>query len=807
MTDKRNPNYKSDVIIHDYVKPVYRCREKEPPFCVAACPFNLDVFDMLNKLARGSYDAAFKPYRSAVCFPEIVSELCPGYCQQACPMRDHGGSIEMKTIEKTCIAKTKRKEPRNYALPKKEGKVAIIGAGPSGMAMAQRMTARKFTVEIFEKTDRIGGHLWDILSPDIFITDIERQLQSEEYELHLNTEIKDLNTLYEDGFDAIYIATGKGGEDFGIFDAAKEVDGNIRYCFEHGDTGVVAGGSLLEKDTMFAIADGLNQAYALQSWLQTKIMDYHISKNTTKAELVGREIVDTEAVKATGKYENEIGESRDIYTDEELAAEIGRCIRCQCDGCREYCDLLAFYNKWPFRVKEEIIGTVAEGETLLNAKPAKRYVNTCTQCKLCEDICPENIDLGALNMAAKKILHRQEKYPFGFRQYFLKDMEFSNGLYASVVKNAPTFDFKAEETSSRYAFFPGCQMGASDPGMVINAYKYLLSHEPSVGLFIGCCGVPSEWAGDAPGMGKNYEYIMSSWEKLGKPIFILACATCKREFEEYFPDIETVFIYDLMVKWGAPAGDGNYGVKQTAVDYDKIFSIFDPCSSRGRDELRTSVRKLAEGAGLILEPLPRQENRTACCSFGGQNEVANPEFNRFVRKRRIDESEKPYIAYCINCRDIFLEEGKESYHIFDVLFGNNPNKSKVPTVTDKRVNRMTLKALALREFWDEEAEKMEEAKIKVNVNPELEQKLNKAKTLMEDVIEVVEFCENTKRCIYNKETDTYTGYRKIGYITYWVEYKKTDEPDVFELVNAYSHRIKIELEEMWNGKRVENVDM
>lgn len=818
MTEKRNPNYESDVIIHDYVKPIYKCREQEPAFCVAACPFDIDIFDFMSKLGRGSFNAAFKPYRNAVCFPEIVSELCPGYCQDACPRKDTDASVEIKTLEKTCLAKTKRKEPRKYTLPKKEGKVAIIGAGPSGCAMAQRMAARKYTVEIFEKSDRIGGHLWDILSPDIFVTDIERQLQVEEYELHLNTEITSLDTLYEQGFDAIYVATGKDGNDFGIFDAAKEVDGNMWYCFSHGDTGVFAGGSLLGRDTMFAIADGLGQAYSLQGWIQTKILDYHILKTSTKTELIGRTWEPKEAIKPTDKGENEIGEEVDIFTEEEIIAETERCLKCQCDGCREFCDLLAFYDKWPFRVKEEIIGTVAEGESLLNAKPAKRYVNTCTECGLCMDICPESIDMRALNNAAKKILHRQGKYPFGFRQYFLKDMEFSNGPFAGVIKNAPKADRSGEEASSKYAFFPGCQMGASEPDMVVNAYEYLLEHEPSTGLFLGCCGIPSEWAGDPEGMGENYERIMEGWEKLGKPTLILACATCKKEFEEYFPEIKTVFLYDLMAEWGVkpkwkPVSYGEAIMARWGVEPEskrgggKKYSVFDPCSSRGRDDLRASVRKLAEAVDYTLVPLPRQEGQSACCSYGGNNEVANPAFNQFVRDRRVSESNNPYITYCINCRDVFLEEGKECYHLLDILFGNDPNGKKIVTVTEKRKNRAALKERVLKEYWNEETEKMAEPDIKIIVSPELEQKLNKSKMLMEDIAEIINFCERTKRCTYNTEKDTYTGYRKMGYITYWAEYKKTDDEKTFELVNAYSHRIKIELEEIWNGERVENIDM
>ena len=235
----------------------------------------------------------------------------------------------------------------------------------------------------------------------------------------------------------------------------------------------------------------------------------------------------------------------------------------------------------------------------------------------------------------------------------------------------------------------------------------------------------------------------------------------------------------------------------------KRIRHIDPCSTRGRDDLRDSVRDVIAGAGYALEPLERQEKHSACCSFGGQGSDANPPFTEFVRKRRIEESEDPYICYCINCRDAFIEEGKESYHLLDLLLGKNPNSVPYPTWSERRHNRFELKKKALREFWGEESEEMEEHKVTLVMSDELKAKLHKEKILLEDMENVVEFCERTKRSVHNTETDTYSGYKEMGYITFWAEYKPTDTPGTYELLNAYTHRIKIDLEAVWNGKKVD----
>ena len=137
----------------------------------------------------------------------------------------------------------------------KNRKIGIIGAGASGLACALRLSAKKYDVTVYEKTGRLGGQLWDLLPSEVFMDDIQRQFQFENYALHLNTEIKNIEELEDQGFEAIYIATGKGGPDFG---ALHQENG---HCFLRGNTAVFAGGSLTGKDPVLALADGLDMAW------------------------------------------------------------------------------------------------------------------------------------------------------------------------------------------------------------------------------------------------------------------------------------------------------------------------------------------------------------------------------------------------------------------------------------------------------------------------------------------------------------------------------------------------------------------
>ena len=764
------------------------CVQREVPFCQAACPFRLEITDFIEKTERGVFDAAYKTYRNAVAFPVIVSALCHEPCKTDCPRalpKAGGSAIELRALERSVLAFAENREPHDYNVPKKHERVAVIGAGVSGLACALRLAARKYEVEVFEAADRIGGHLWAIadgspgaggLTPEIFLAEIEQQFMHEDWTLHLNTRIHDLQELVAEGFDAIYVATGEGGERFGIAPGAES-------GLVIGSTACFGGGSLFGKNTIEALADGLAHASAIQGFFKTKNAVLPETSRETAVSIDPARL----STSVTGPAPDENGR----FTSEEAQREAGRCLRCQCDACRSYCDVVAFSGKWPLRIKDDVFLTLQPGTADLRPRPAKRLINTCTHCGLCDDVCPANIDMDKLFLEARKEIHKLSRMPWAFHDFWLRDMAFADSEDCAVVR-AP------EGTgTARYAFFPGCQLGASEPRYVIEAYRALLEKEPSVAMFLHCCGTPVKWAGDSEGHLEALSLLRTAWKNLGSPTLIIACPTCMNNFAEFLPEIEIVSLYEFL------AGRG--GLLPSGKTDGRLWSIFDPCASAGKDGLRNTVREFAAAAGFSLVPLPVQETHTACCSFGGHVATANPAYRDFVVERRISESDHPYITYCINCRDIFREAGKETIHILDILFGKGADDSSaaLPTVSARRENRVYLKKQLLREFWGEErAAAMPVSPLQVTISPALRQKISDEYILEEDIIRTIEFCERTGRRIALVEKGTFSGYHKTGHITHWVEYKKTGDRE-YELVNLYSHRMEIELEAVWNGQKID----
>ncbi|MEL7567185.1 MAG: pyridine nucleotide-disulfide oxidoreductase/dicluster-binding protein, partial [Dehalobacterium sp.] len=696
--------------MENFQEKIKNCLQNEPAFCTAACPFHLDVRDFIAKMQRGAFNAAYRTYLNTVGFPGIVSFLCDEPCKNVCPRHLKDESVAMKLLEKAALNYARNLNPNSYNLPAKKQKVAIIGAGISGLGCALRLASKKYHVTVFEKSGRIGGHLWDVMPADVFLADIERQFTYEKYTLCLNQEITDLDQL---DFDAVYVATGKGGTDFGL----NFEEGG---AFASNRPGVFWGGELCGKNIVEAIADGLHAVTAIERYLKTGGMNQPEEKGGTKIRINSDLIVPLEPV---------LPAAGDSFSREEAVSEAKRCLKCSCDACISHCDLMRYYSKYPKRIGEEVEVTIHPGTLDGNGTVATRLISTCNHCGLCKEICPLEIDTGDFLLQSHRAMREKGAMPWAFHDFWLRDMEFTNGPAAKLCKQPEGYN------QSRYLFFPGCQLGASDPRYVTESYRYLLAHHPDTALLLGCCGAPAGWAGDEPLHGEVITKLRQDWISLGRPTAVFACPTCRQMFKKYLPEINGMFLYDLILKEEIIPGRAALG---------ETVAVFDPCTSRDEPELQQAIRELTQRAGFNLESLLYEGKLARCCSWGGQVSTANPSFAREVVKVRSTESNHPFMAYCVNCRDIFSAAGKPCYHILDVLFNINDLQRKPPTLTERRNNRIALKRKLLAEYWPEEVvmEQMEqkEQKIKLDISPELQQKLHDEMILETDVQNVVAYC-------------------------------------------------------------------
>ena len=602
------------------------CLQDEPAFCTVACPFHMDVRDFIEKMQRGSFNAAFKTYRNAVGFPEIVAALCHEPCKTVCPRKETDEAIALNLLEKASIRYAKNINPIEFNVPQKNKSIAVIGAGIGGLACALRLTSKKYDVSLYEKSDRIGGHLWNVLPSSFFLGDIERQFKFESYTLYLNVKVDRLDYLKS---DAVYVATGAGGDDFGLLGERQE------NSFATKREGVFSGGSLLGVSSVEAIAHGLNAANQIENYLKTGNMGWTEEMTETKIKLDPRILSYRKPVHASG------GGS---FTEKEAVEEAERCLSCSCDVCQTYCDLLQYFRKKPKPINEEVRATTGLEGVRGDIKVATKLIATCNQCGLCGITCPEKIDLGELLLEGRRALHKKGSLPWAWHDFFLRDMAAANHESAALTA------VPKGHSGSGYVFFPGCQLGASDPRYVVESYRYLLKQNPDTALMLSCCGAPAVWAGDESLQEEAFQKIKENWLSLGKPVMIFACTTCRKMFREYLPEIESIFLYEMLLH--GPA-------QPSAKLAGRVYSVFDPCTSHGEISLHQAVRELSERAGGKLLPLPFEKDYAQCCSFGGQPAVANPDYVKKVIRKRITQSDDPFITYCTNLPRYFFR-GREA---------------------------------------------------------------------------------------------------------------------------------------------------
>ncbi|NCW52088.1 MAG: glutamate synthase subunit beta, partial [Betaproteobacteria bacterium] len=138
-----------------------RCMDCGIPFCQSGCPINNIIPDWNDLVYRGQWQEAIDTLHSTNNFPEFTARVCPAPCEAACTLNINDDAVGIKSIEHAIIDKAWEEGWVKPQLPVRQtGKrVAVVGAGPAGMACAQQLARAGHSVSLFEKNDRIGGLL------------------------------------------------------------------------------------------------------------------------------------------------------------------------------------------------------------------------------------------------------------------------------------------------------------------------------------------------------------------------------------------------------------------------------------------------------------------------------------------------------------------------------------------------------------------------------------------------------------------------------------------------------------------------
>ena len=190
-----------------------RCMDCGVPFCHWACPLGNKPSEWNDALYRGDWELAYQLLSSTNPFPEFTGRVCPALCEKACVLnlilhepttnREDEASIAEAAFREGFIPLRK---------PERNGKkVAVVGAGPAGLAAADRLNQMGYRVTVFEKNEAAGGLLrYGIPNFKLGKVIIDRRLrllEQEGIEFRYGEEVL-CDTAFASQYDAVVIATG-----------------------------------------------------------------------------------------------------------------------------------------------------------------------------------------------------------------------------------------------------------------------------------------------------------------------------------------------------------------------------------------------------------------------------------------------------------------------------------------------------------------------------------------------------------------------------------------------------------------------
>jgi len=197
-----------------------RCLRCQDPVCVEGCPVQIPIPEFIHAVAIGDMVGAAKILRSANPLPAICGRVCPqeSQCEAECSMTNRFEAVAIGHLERF-VADWERTQPPSVE-PKitRREKIAVIGAGPSGLVCAGELARRGYPVTIYEALHAAGGVLrYGIpefrLPKDILDWEIGL-LKAMGVEIVCNVIIGKTLTLDELfnrlGYAAVFIGTGAG---------------------------------------------------------------------------------------------------------------------------------------------------------------------------------------------------------------------------------------------------------------------------------------------------------------------------------------------------------------------------------------------------------------------------------------------------------------------------------------------------------------------------------------------------------------------------------------------------------------------
>ena len=199
------------------------CRKCQEPICQLACPAGVDIPKFISLFLDGKEKAAYEALRETNIFPEVCAWLCPveQQCEGNCLQRFIGdGTLPIAAIQRYLAEQANKNGWSKLRIPQKaSGKnIAILGAGPAGLACAAKLLEAGHTVTVFDKSADLGGMIESVIPLDRQSNSLKNEIAAifedvpkDRFLKRLGIELSadfNIDTIMAEGFDAAFIGTG-----------------------------------------------------------------------------------------------------------------------------------------------------------------------------------------------------------------------------------------------------------------------------------------------------------------------------------------------------------------------------------------------------------------------------------------------------------------------------------------------------------------------------------------------------------------------------------------------------------------------
>ena len=195
-----------------------RCLNCKNKPCVSGCPVNVRIPEFVAKVAEGKFEEAYEIITSTNSLPAISGRVCPqeSQCEGKCVRGIKGESVSIGRLERFCADYHMKHSDAKAVKPQSNGKkVAVVGAGPSGLTCAGDLAKKGYEVTVFEAFHTAGGVLVygipEFRLPKAIVKKEVENLQDLGVEVKTNMvigRVLSVDELFEMGYKAIFIGSG-----------------------------------------------------------------------------------------------------------------------------------------------------------------------------------------------------------------------------------------------------------------------------------------------------------------------------------------------------------------------------------------------------------------------------------------------------------------------------------------------------------------------------------------------------------------------------------------------------------------------